>query len=164
MAKLGRYSADRKKIKNLACGQTAGADGDNTNVTHDIEAAQCGTVFTLTPAVAADKGGATITLPTVADAGKGWWVKFVLLGPIPGDTNNNDDLGIIIQNDASDANDMVVHIPADSGADGAGHIDGASVKFVEGSAAAGDEVEVICDGSVFLIACRAAVSGGITKA
>ena len=58
MAKLGRYSADRKKIEALTASKT-------------VEVAECGTVFTADPT-----GGAiTVTLPTPAEAGKGWWIK-----------------------------------------------------------------------------------------
>ena len=58
MAKLGRYSADRKKIEALTASKT-------------VEVAECGTVFTADPT-----GGAiTVTLPTPAVAGKGWWIK-----------------------------------------------------------------------------------------
>ena len=64
MAKLGRYSADRKKIKAIAAAETL-----------VLTAADCGTVFTL----AGGTGTVAITLPTAAAAGAGWWCKFVLL-------------------------------------------------------------------------------------
>lgn len=162
MAKLGRYSADRKKIENLACGQTSGADGDDANVTHNIEAHDCGTIFTLTPAAAGDKGGATITLPTVAQAGKGWWAKFVLLADIPADTNSNDDLGIVIQGDASDSNDIVMH-QVRGGVDDAAVTSAAigQLKFVEAAAKAGDQVEFICDGDTYLALVHCAVAASV---
>jgi len=60
MAKLGRYSADRKKIKALTANHTA-------------TVAECGTIFT-----ADSSGGAiTVTLPSPSEAGKGWWCKVV---------------------------------------------------------------------------------------
>ena len=58
MAKLGRYSADRKKIEALTADKT-------------VEVADCGTVFTADPSA----GAITVTLPTPAAAGKGWWCK-----------------------------------------------------------------------------------------
>ena len=154
MSKSGRYSADRKKIGALDCFGTATA-------AISIDVAQCGTIFVCTPAGNDGNEGATITLPAVADAGEGWWCKFVLNAAIVSDGDDVND--IMIQNASGDTNDMIVHLPADSGADGAGHADGASVKFVENAAAAGDEVEVICTGSRWLVHARAAVSGGITK-
>ena len=58
MAKLGRYSADRKKIEALTADKT-------------VEVADCGTVFTADSSA----GAITVTLPTPAAAGKGWWIK-----------------------------------------------------------------------------------------
>lgn len=58
MAKLGRYSADRKKIEALTSDKT-------------VEVSDCGTVFTADSSA----GAIEITLPTPAAAGKGWWCK-----------------------------------------------------------------------------------------
>jgi len=154
MSKLGRYSADRKKIEALDCFASA-------NLAITIDAAQCGTIFVCTPAGDDANEGATITLPSEADAGKGWWCKFILNAAIATDSDDNGN--IIIQNAAGDTDDMIVSIPADAGADGSGAADGASVTFVEGSAAAGDEVEVICTGDRWLVHARCAVSGAVTK-
>ena len=154
MAKLGRYSADRKKIEALNCFGTATA-------AITIDKAKCGTIFVCTPAGDDDNEGATITLPSEADAGKGWWCKFVLNAAIVSDGSDVND--IVIQNAAGDTDDMIVHLPADSGADGAGAADGASVTFVEGAAQAGDEVEVVCTGDRWLVHVRCAVVGGVTK-
>ena len=60
MAKLGRYSADRKKVQSIT---------DDISLT----VADCGTLMVLNKAA-----GATVTLPSIADAGKGWWVRFVV--------------------------------------------------------------------------------------
>ncbi len=58
MSKIGRYSADRKKIEALTAAKT-------------VEVSDCGTIFTCNSA-----GGAfTVTLPTAKAAGKGWWCK-----------------------------------------------------------------------------------------
>ena len=61
MSKLGRYSADRKKVASL------------TAATKTIQVAECGTVFALNRA-----GGVAITLPSLASAGDGWWCKIVV--------------------------------------------------------------------------------------
>ena len=60
MSKLGRYSADRKKVESIT--------GDLS-----LTAADCGTLMVLNIA-----SGCTVTLPSVAEAGKGWWVRFVI--------------------------------------------------------------------------------------
>ena len=60
MSKLGRYSADRKKVEALTAAKT-------------VLASDCGTLFTLGTA-----GGFTVSLPDAATAGKGWWCKFIL--------------------------------------------------------------------------------------
>ena len=154
MAKLGRYSADRKKIEALDCFASS-------NRAIAIDKAKCGTIFVCTPAGDDANEGATITLPSEADAGKGWWCKFVLNAAIAADGDDNNN--IVIQNASGETNDMIVHLPADAAADGAGAADGASVTFVEGAAQAGDEVEVICTGDRWLVHVRCAVVGGVTK-
>jgi len=58
MSKLGRYSADRKKIKALTA-------------SHTVTVAECGTIFTADPTA----GSIVITLPACASAGEGWWCK-----------------------------------------------------------------------------------------
>jgi len=57
MSKLGRYSAQRRKVEVLSGTKT-------------LAVADCGTMFTV--------GSATglITLPTVAQSGAGWWCEF----------------------------------------------------------------------------------------
>ena len=57
MAKLGRYAAQRRKIEDVTASKT-------------LTAADCGTLFTCGGATA------TLTLPTVAECGKGWWAEF----------------------------------------------------------------------------------------
>ena len=156
MAKLGRYSADRKKIEALNC---FGASPAAAAIT--IDKAKCGTIFVCTPAGDDANNGSVITLPSEADAGKGWWCKFILAADIA--TDNDDDNDIVIQNAAGDTDDMIVHLPGDADADGAGHADGASVTFEESNAKAGDEVEVICTGDRWLVHVRSAIVGGVTK-
>lgn len=57
MSKLGRYSAQRRKVEVLGGTKT-------------LTKADCGTMFTVGATVGA------ITLPTVAEAGAGWWCEF----------------------------------------------------------------------------------------
>ena len=154
MAKLGRYSADRKKIVEF------NAYGTST-LAKTIKVSECGTVFCMTGAGDDGNEGATITLPSVASAGAGWWCKFVLMNDIASDSNDNNN--ILIQDAAGDTSNMVIHIPADSGGDGAGHHDGASITFVEGAAEAGDTAEFICTGSRWLVLVSCATVGSVTK-
>ena len=74
MAKAGRAIADRKKIEALTT--------DKTVVVSD-----CGTIFTCN----SDTVGAfTVTLPTAADAGKGWWCKIFRID----DSANDVTIGV----------------------------------------------------------------------
>lgn len=154
MSKSGRYAADRKKIASLTCSGAA-------TLAISVDKVKCGTIFVCTPAGDDANEGATITLPSVSDAGNGWWCKFVLNAAIASDSDDNNN--IVIQNAAGDTDDMIVGLPADAAADGAGAADGASVTFVEGAAQAGDEVEFICLGSRWYVRAHCAVVGGVTK-
>ena len=64
MSKLGRYSADRKKIESV------------TGTSKTIAVADCGTAFIM--ATPGASGACTYTLPAPATAGKGWWCKFIV--------------------------------------------------------------------------------------
>ena len=84
MAKLGRYSAQRKKVEDL------------TATTKTVEVSDCGTIFTVGAAATA------VTLPLLANAGKGWWCRFVV---------NNESAAVTIAQHSSDtANQMVGHV------------------------------------------------------
>tara|TARA_Y100000034_G_C6523851_1_gene225555 strand:- start:8 stop:466 length:459 start_codon:yes stop_codon:yes gene_type:complete len=61
MSKLGRYSADRKKIKTISAAKT-------------VKASECGTIFDLS----ASSTAYSVILPDVATAGKGCWYRFTL--------------------------------------------------------------------------------------
>ncbi len=65
MSKVGRYSADRKKVETL------------TNSNKVITVAACGTLFFLDGSSYAAPG-VTHTLPHPSDAKNGWWCKFVV--------------------------------------------------------------------------------------
>ena len=127
MSKSGRYSADRKKIEALT--------GAHTVQVHD-----CGTVFTL-------PGGAAswnVTLPTIAQAGNGWWCKFVLLA----DKGSNAQL---IQAASGDEDKIIASVfggldddsPADNVLSDAA---ADAVRITASQAKAGDCIEFICIG------------------
>ena len=127
MAKLGRYSADRKKVEALTAAKT-------------VEVAECGTIFTLPGGTA----NWNVTLPTLSAAGKGWWCKFVLLA----DKGNNDQLLAAASADAAtviasvygglDDDSPSANVAVDDDAD--------SVKIKANNAKAGDTIEFICLG------------------
>lgn len=131
MAKLGRYSADRKKIKALTA-------------SHSAAKAECGTIYMFNLAA----GGITLTLPAVADAGNGWWCK-VICGITVSGTNNH----VITELTTSDTNVLVSHfveLEVDTSDDGP-HIAGHSSIIFDNSGSPkmtkGDFVEIICDGT-----------------
>ena len=98
----------------------------------------------------------------MAEAGKGWWAKFILLADIPADTNSNDDLGIVLQGDAGDANDIVMHqVRGDTNDTAVSSAAIGQIKFVENAAKAGDQVEIICDGDTYLALVHCAVAAAV---
>ena len=64
MAKQGFSASDRRKVEVLS------------TLTHTIGVHDCGTIFVLAEGTVGSD--ATYTLPALADAGEGWWCKFVL--------------------------------------------------------------------------------------
>ena len=65
MSKLGRYSADRKKVDTL------------TTTSTSIQVADCGTIFMLNGS--SYSANVTHSLPHPTDAGNGWWCKFLIV-------------------------------------------------------------------------------------
>ena len=147
MSKVGRYSADRKKIESV------------TATTKNIEVAECGTIFMMNAASSAT----TFTLPTAANAGKGWWCKFVV-------GIDHNDCDHVIQINSSEASDNV-HINQysvlaqneENGVVGTNTATGSTSTAVkkltlEGAQSEiGDQYEFITDGSLWL--CTAHTSG-----
>lgn len=131
MSKSGRYSADRKKIETLTDSKT-------------VTVADCGTIFILNKAA----GGITLTLPGVASAGKGWWIKVICGTTVTGTVDH-----VITEDTSADTNVLVSHfveLEVDDGEDG-GHIAGhTSIVFENGGSpkmTKGDFVEIIGDGT-----------------
>ena len=121
MAKLGRYSAQRKKVQALGATATT------------IKVADCGTEFTFTQAADVDH-----TLPSVADAGAGWWASFTLItaasNPVDIVSADGDDI-ILCSVDGAGATGAMADTPSDK------------ITFASGAAVAGDNVYIWCDGS-----------------
>ncbi len=83
MSKLGRYAAQRRKVEALTAAK-------------NITVADCGTHFTV--------GSANLAhvLPKLADAGAGWWCRFVV--------NDETQQTTIAQHADDTANQMVGHV------------------------------------------------------
>ena len=155
MSKLGRYSADRKKIKQLTTTDT------------DVSAAGCGTLFLLDGQ--SYSGNAAHSVPHPSDAGKGWWCKFVV--EATGATTSQLDLG---------GDDCVISVRRSgmAGPSGSTHADGtttfladdllvvnlygdietspvvdqdANTLTIKGETVAGSQVEFVCDGSKYYV-------------
>jgi len=136
MSKLGRYSADRKKIATISAAKT-------------VTVPECGTVF-----MTGDING-TITLPLVADAGPGWWCKFILSA----DLSAGD---VVMTPAGSDSVELVSATAADGAAmDIAGT---GQVEFKDGAAKKGDQVEWLTDGTSWYALGMAAAATGIDAA
>ena len=140
MAKLGRYSADRKKCVAVDAAKT-------------IAVSDCGTIFMVT-----DSGdaGYTITLPTAAAAGKGWWCKFVVAsGALAGDAGDD----VIIAN--GDGNNSMAINYTDDG-DTLGDAAANNIAF-DNTSSRGDFIEVWTDGSFWYAYGLSSAAGGIIK-
>ena len=141
MSKIGRYSADRKKVEALGT-------ASRTLAVHD-----CGTVFTMDGDEAL-----TVTLPTVAVAGKGWWAKFIL---------TDEGTGTTVFTFPSAA--ASIHCNSSTGGDVNGlNSDGAFKTTINYNAndtgTLGDQIEVLCDGTYYHVLVNMDADNGITIA
>tara|TARA_Y100000114_G_C11481262_1_gene195477 strand:- start:56 stop:490 length:435 start_codon:yes stop_codon:yes gene_type:complete len=139
MAKLGRYSAQRKKVENVS--------GDLTLVTAD-----CGTLFTV--------GGsaATINLPTVASCGAGWWAEFWVNNTSPAQViiqaqGTNLIFGFVLTTSDNDPN-VQINPPAATG--------GTETVTLLDTCEAGDHVRIWCDGTNYFMDGQSRVVDAIT--
>ena len=131
MSKLGRYSADRKKVADI--------DGATT-----IKAAQCGTIF-----MCDDTGdaGYTITMPSLADVGPGWWAKFVVncaAGSTLADGSGDD----ILFSTEDDSDAIVIHIDI---ANSLSADDAADTVTIDNTAVKGTHVTWWTDGTTWFV-------------
>ena len=140
MAKLGRYSADRKKVESLTGAKT-------------VEVADCGTLFILNAAA-----GGTVTLPDASAAGKGWWAKFVL-----GTKNTGGAWNINATADDGDNVHNIVLDEAGGNEDSHGATAGDQVIFTANTGEIGCQVELISDGSKWYGISVSNATGAITS-
>ena len=134
MAKLGRYSSDRKKITALTASTTASV-------------AKCGTVFT-----AVGDAAVVLTLPTIAAAGKGWWCKLVKSGAASGGAT------ITLSAAAADGASAMIGIEVSNTCFALAGDD----LVIADAAAAGNQVEVVCDGTRWILLAHGVAAGDIT--
>ena len=119
MAKLGRYSADRKKIEVITAEKT-------------ISVSDCGTIFTISTSAAID-----ITLPAASSAGNGWWCRFVYKAG----SSTNDATIKVNTNDADKFHARV----SSNGLSGSASNANDGIKFDVSACAVGDYLEVYTD-------------------
>ena len=138
MAKLGRYSADRKKIQELTAAYT-------------VQVADCGTIFLLNSATEF-----ATTLPAVADAGKGWWCKFIVkAAPASADytiVKASGDAATVIHG-VSAYSSGSVDVAALDLADTTSGTGEQTITIKDGKAKQGDQIELICDGENYYATC-----------
>ena len=140
MAKSGRYSADRKKVQSITASIS-------------LTKADCGTFMMLNAAA-----GCTVTLPSIADAGQGWWCRFIV-------ATNCSSNEYIIQENASYDTDTIIgginELEVDTSDDGPSSTGCTYITIANGTDTVGDFVEVMTDGTKWYIAGQTKVDGGI---
>ena len=134
MSKSGRAFADRKKIESVAASKT-------------VEVHDCGTVFLATGAVAV-----VLTLPSIAQAGAGWWCKVIKTGAAAG----GQDITI----SAAVADGLTPMMGVESSATPA-VMNGDDIVIAD-AANKGTQVEILCDGTNWQVLGHAALAAGIT--
>tara|TARA_Y100000310_G_scaffold47387_1_gene43984 strand:+ start:220 stop:672 length:453 start_codon:yes stop_codon:yes gene_type:complete len=148
MSKLGRYSADRKKISALTAAKT-------------VQTSDCGTIFTL-----GNVDGFAVVLPDASKCGAGWWCRFVV--KVAPTTEYTIDAS---SGDASNMHGFVTYSsgshtvtagdsPAQSSNTSGTAVD--TITFVANKALIGDSCELYTDGSLWYVTLRAEAYDGIT--
>jgi hypothetical protein len=143
MSKLGRYAAQRLKVQSLTAA-------------YSVTQADCGTIFMLNLA-----SGFTVTLPSVADAGNGWWCKFIV------GTNCASNDYIITEKTSADTNvlrSLINELETDTNTDGPSSTGHTTITIPNATDTVGDYVEVICDGTNFYCHGTTVLDGGMALA
>tara|TARA_R100001509_G_C4850915_1_gene210034 strand:- start:551 stop:1021 length:471 start_codon:yes stop_codon:yes gene_type:complete len=139
MAKSGRYSANRFKVEALTADKT-------------VDVSDCGTMFMYTETA----GFTTIQLPTVADAGKGWWCRIVVEAMAGG-----ADVDCNIAQSTSDTADIVLLRSIDGSGNAVSSIAADGATIIGNTATAGDWIELWCDGTKWYGQTFCSAAGGI---
>jgi hypothetical protein len=127
MSKLGRYSAQRRKVEALTASYT-------------ITKADCGTIFVVDPAATTN-----ITMPSPSDAGAGWWCQ-IILAESDGAADEDLDQKVNISFDGERLYGQTFGSDGDTGTQA---IFGSNHDWINVSvdASSGDAVDIVCDGS-----------------
>jgi hypothetical protein len=137
MAKSGRYSAQRRKVEDVTASKT-------------VTVADCGTYFTCGAATA------TLTLPTVAEAGPGWWAEFWV---------NDNTAATTITSPGTDLMYGFAQVQADNATyQIAAVAAGGETIVLTTSAVLGDFVRIWCDGTNYFWEGQSQILNGITFA
>ena len=100
------------------------------------------------------------TLPAVADAGAGWYCKFVVKAA-PSSASYT-----IVEKAASDTDVIICNgineLEVDTSDDGVFSAGCTTITFVDGVAIKGDFIDVWCDGSNYYVSGQTKADGGIT--
>jgi len=143
MAKLGRYSANRIKVESIT-------------ESKQLEVHDCGTLLLLDAAA-----GCTVTLPSVADAGKGWWVRLVV------STNCSSNTIVITEKTSEDTDVLrggINELEVDTSDDGPSTTGATTITIANALDTVGDFVEFVCDGTRFYFHGQTKLDGCMTIA
>ena len=137
MSKLGRYSADRKKITAL------------TTTAKAVTVPECGTIFMLDGTdYSAD---VTHSVPHPNDAGKGWWCKFIVKTAVL-DAGGDDCLLKVRAVAASTYADNLIMLKLVEVEGAAGSTDtDADFLTVKGETIGGSQFEFMTDGNKYYV-------------
>ena len=137
MAKLGRYSSDRKKVQTL------------TTTGTEIQASACGTLFFLDGT--SYSGDVTHSVPHPSEAGAGWWCKFIVKTAVL-DGGGDDCLIKVRASGASTFEDNLIMLQIHETAGDAGGQDvDADFITIKGESVGGSQFEFFCDGSKYYV-------------
>jgi len=134
MSKNGRYSANRIKCQSLTANYT-------------ITQADCGTLFTLDKA-----DGIAVTLPTVADAGSGWWCRIVVGTNIGSNTGTITAEGALMRGGINE-------LETDDTEDGPSTVGGTSITIANALDTIGDYVELYTNGTLWFVSGQSTLDG-----
>jgi len=139
MAKLGRYSADRKKVTVL------------TTTATEIQPSACGTIFMLDGTdYSAD---VTHSLPHPSEAGEGWWCKFIVKTAVLDAGSDNCIIKVRDAGASTFVDNLMIILVSEAEAAAGQNLQDADADFltINGEAKGGTHYEMICDGNKYYV-------------
>tara|TARA_Y100000310_G_C20511388_1_gene729052 strand:+ start:201 stop:665 length:465 start_codon:yes stop_codon:yes gene_type:complete len=139
MSKLGRYSADRKKITAL------------TTTATEIQPGACGTIFMLDGTDYSDT--MVHSLPHPSEAGAGWWCKFIVKTAVLDAGSDNCLIKIRAAGASTFVDDLIIILVPEAQADAGEYLQDADADYLQinGEAKGGTHYEFICDGNKYYV-------------